>query len=233
VLRSEEWAWWVLAPWLAWQGWRALRTVPRLPPASLPEGRFDGEAPPIRLLGLGDSTIAGVGCEKHDEALTGGVAAKLAQRTGRAVVWRALGMSGATAACVRGSLLADALEWAPDAVVLSVGVNDAVRGRPAHEFAADIVSIAAAFGAVPLVYAGMAPVGSFPALRPPLATLLGARARRLGRAAAEACGHAIPYVQFPPRLAAETFSRDGFHPGPAGCAVWAESVADVLVAKLR
>lgn len=229
MLRRDEWQWWPLAPWLAWQGWRALRTVPRLPPPSEPGGRIPGALPPFRLLGLGDSTIAGVGCDSHARALTGAVAARLAARSGRALDWQAHGASGATAADVRGALLPGALAWHADAVVLSVGVNDAVRGRGAAEFADDLRAIVDAFGAarpaVPVVYAGMAPVGSFPALEPPLAALLGHRARRLRLAAARALGGRAVVVEFPDELAPDTFSRDGFHPGEGGCAVWAEWVA--------
>jgi lysophospholipase L1-like esterase len=233
MLRIDEWGWWPLAPWLAWQGWRALRSVPRLAPPAGPDGTVTGSAPPVRLLGLGDSTIAGVGCATHDEALTGRVAALLAARTGRAVTWHARGVSGATASDVRRALLPAALAWAPDAVVVSVGVNDAVRGRAPRAVADDLVAIAAAFGPVPVVYAGMAPVGSFPALRPPLATLLAARARRIERAAAQACAGRVPCVQFPESLERGAFAGDGFHPGPAGCAAWAGWVVEALLPRLR
>ncbi len=229
MLRRDEWRWWPLAPWLAWQGWQAIRTVPRLPPPREPRGRVAGDGPAFRLLGLGDSTIAGVGCDSHARALTGAVAARLAARAGRAVDWEARGASGATAADVRRGLLPGALAWRAHAVVLSVGVNDAVRGRDAAAFADDLRAIVAAFAAAtpaaPVVYAGMAPVGSFPALAAPLATLLGQRSRRLRDAAARALdGHAA-VVEFPDVLAPQTFCGDGFHPGEAGCAVWADWVA--------
>lgn len=229
MLRLDEWAWWPLAPWLAWQGWRAIRTVPRLAPPREPEGAIPGGGPAFRLLGLGDSTIAGVGCNSHSRALTGAVAARLAASSGRAIEWHARGVSGATAADVRRALLGGALAWGADAVVLSVGVNDAVRGRPAAEFAGDLRAIVDAFRtarpAVPVVYAGMAPVGSFPALAPPLAALLARRARRLREAAAQALSGCAEVVEFPDVLSPEAFSNDGFHPGEAGCAAWSEWVA--------
>lgn len=229
MLQRDEWAWWPLAPWLAWQGWRALRQVPRLPSALEPSGRIGGRAPVFRLLGLGDSTIAGVGCAAHSEALTGAVAARLAAGSGRGVEWAAHGISGATAADVRRALLPRALEWRAHAVVLSVGVNDAVRGRGAHDFARDLLAIVDAFDAasprVPVVYAGMAPVASFPALRPPLAMLLGRRANRLASAASAALAGRAACIRFPAHLEPGTFSADGFHPGAAGCALWADWVA--------
>jgi lysophospholipase L1-like esterase len=229
MLRRDEWAWWPLAPWLAWQGWRAIRTVPRLPPPREPGGRIDGHGSLFRLLGLGDSTIAGVGCDSHAHALTGAVAARLAARSGRAVEWHARGVSGATAADVRRAMLPGALAWGAHAVVLSVGVNDAVRGRRPDEFADDLRAIAEAFAsarpALHLVYAGMPPIGSAPALSPPLSTLLARRARGLRDAADEALSGHAQVVRFPDALAADAFCSDGFHPGEAGCAAWSAWVA--------
>jgi lysophospholipase L1-like esterase len=229
VLRRDEWAWWPLAPWLAWQGWRALRSVPHLPPPREPSGRTTGAGPPFRLLGLGDSTIAGIGCGSHSRALTGAVAAALARRSGRAIEWRADGVSGATADDVQRTLLPRALGWGAHAVVLSVGVNDAVRGREPAEFAANLRAIVAAFAAlrpaVTVVYAGMAPMGSFPALQPPLATLLAGRAARLRAAAAAALAGHAGVVEFPAALMPAAFADDGFHPGERGCATWAEWLA--------
>jgi lysophospholipase L1-like esterase len=233
VLQRDEWIWWPVAPLLLWQGWRALRTVPRLPPPAQPDGHVDGRGPALRLLGLGDSTIAGVGCGHHREALTARTAERLSIALGRAVDWHAYGVSGATAADVRRALLARAVAWRPDAVVLSAGVNDAVRGRSAEDFAADVRAIADAFRPVPVVYAGMAPIGSFPALRPPLATVLGRRARRLEAAATANCGEGVARVVFPSRLEPAAFADDGFHPGPTGCDAWAAWVIDALVPRLR
>jgi lysophospholipase L1-like esterase len=229
VLRRDEWAWWPLAPWLAWQGWRAIRTVPRLPPPREPGGRIDGTGPAFRLLGLGDSTIAGIGCDSHAHALTGAVAARLASRSGRAVEWHARGVSGATAADVRRVLLPEALAWGAHAVVLSVGVNDAVRGRRPRAFGDDLRAIADAFTgarpAVRVIYAGMPPIGSAPALAPPLSALLARRACRLRAAADEALSEHAQVVLFPESLAADAFCSDGFHPGEVGCAAWSEWVA--------
>jgi lysophospholipase L1-like esterase len=225
VLRRDEWRWWPLAPWLAWQGWRTVRRVPRLPSAADVDGVVPGPGPELRLLALGDSTAAGVGCETHAEALAGATARALAGRLGRAVRWHARGASGATAADVRRALLGGAVAWNPDVVVLSVGVNDAVRGRASEAFAADLRAIVAAFAESPrparVIHAGVPPLSSFPSLPAPLAALLGARAVRLDRVARQVFEAPGSYVAFPPQLAAEAFARDGFHPGAAGCTAWA------------
>jgi lysophospholipase L1-like esterase len=232
VLRGDEWRWWPLAPWLLWQGLAARTRVPRLPPVVDRVGECEGSAPALDLIALGDSTIAGVGCVTQSEALTGSTARYLASRSGRAVRWRAHGVSGLTAAGIRRTLLPGALQYAPDVVVLSVGVNDAVRGRAPADFAADLAAIVDALLAaanergrtVRVIYAGMPPMGCFPALQWPLAGLLAARAVALAAAAADALEGRAAVVRFPAALDRDTFASDGFHPGPVGCARWSEWV---------
>jgi lysophospholipase L1-like esterase len=234
VLRRDEWRWWPLAPWLAWQAWRTVRRVPRLPPAADVDGSVPGPDPEFRLLVLGDSTAAGVGCDTHAEALAGATARALAVRLGRAVRWHARGASGATAADVRRALLGVALAWNPDLVVLSVGVNDSVRGRASADFEADLRAIVAAFARstrpARVIHAGVPPLSSFPSLPAPLAALLGARATRLDRAARQVFHDRGAYVAFPPRLATDAFAHDGFHPGAAGCRAWAGWIVEAIEA---
>ncbi len=88
-----------LAPLLLAQGLLTQRRVPRLPGAAGPAfGRVEGREPMLRLLALGESTVAGVGAPTHAEALAGQLAQALAAHGGRAVGWRAAGQIGATAA---------------------------------------------------------------------------------------------------------------------------------------
>src|SRR3712207_2884569 len=81
-----------LLPLLFVQGKGVRRRTPRLPDAAGPvEGTVPGAEPAVRLVVIGESTVAGIGAATHQTALTGCVAAALARRTGRAVRWRAAG----------------------------------------------------------------------------------------------------------------------------------------------
>src|SRR5215213_1408517 len=87
-----------LLPVLFVQGRGVRRRTPRLPDAAgATEGVVPGRGEPLRLVVLGESTVAGIGAAAHERALTGCVAAALARATGRPVRWRAAGRSGASA----------------------------------------------------------------------------------------------------------------------------------------
>src|SRR5688572_32862116 len=79
-----------LLPILWLQGRHVRRITPRLPEAAGPTlGTIAGAGRPLRLLVIGESTVAGVGAPDHAHALTGQIAASLATRTGRGVHWHA------------------------------------------------------------------------------------------------------------------------------------------------
>ncbi|QWF80016.1 SGNH/GDSL hydrolase family protein [Amycolatopsis sp. CA-230715] len=220
-----------LAPMLLAQGLRVRRTTPRLPGADGPvTGGADGG---LALLVLGESTVDGVGAPDHESALTGSVAAALAERTGRPVRWQALGKTGASARVVRAELLPKAAR--ADLVVIALGVNDTTGLRSGAAFRRDLlrlgVGVRRRLGPVPVVLAGVPPMGRFPALPQPLRVVLGLRSGVLASAAAELS--AVPGVRYVPMPAAmldpATFAADGFHPGPAAYRIWGGQLAEAAL----
>ncbi|HSU15872.1 SGNH/GDSL hydrolase family protein [Longimicrobium sp.] len=220
-----------LLPVLLVQGKGVRRRTPRLPDAAGPvEGFVPGAGEPLRLLVLGESTVAGIGAAAHEQALTGRVAAALAERTERAVRWRAAGRSGANAREAAG-LVATLPDERADAVVISLGVNDTLRFRPPALWARDVArlveAVRARAGPAPVVLAPVPPMHAFPALPQPLRAILGARARRLDAALARLAArlpttaHVALWVEPAPGL----FCEDGFHPSEAGYTVIGEHLA--------
>ncbi|HEX8692249.1 MAG TPA: SGNH/GDSL hydrolase family protein [Longimicrobium sp.] len=234
-LRAASSASLVLLPVLLAQGRRVRRDTPRLPEAAGPrEGVAPGAGPPFGLLVLGESTAAGVGAASHAEALSGQVARALAGRTGRAVAWRVLGRNGATAESARRELLAAADGVRADVAVVALGVNDTLRfrapGRWRRHLAELVEALRGRCGPVPVVLAGVPPLGLFPALPQPLGAVLGLRARLLDRAAERLAGElsGVRHVPMPALDAAAVeafFCEDGFHPSVRGYAAWAEALA--------
>jgi len=230
--------WLPWAPLLLAEGLYARVATARLPPAADVRG-VTGQGPRVRLAGLGDSIIAGIGVGTHREGLVGQAAAACADRAGLGVEWHAVGESGATSRDVLERLLPAAAAFEPQLVVLSVGVNDAVTGTPPARFKDNLRAIldalAAARRARPaVVFGGIPPLESFPALPWPLSRVLGDRARALQQAAVELTGYrGLRVVVFPRRIDRAGFSRDGFHPGPEGCRAWAGWVADGFTAALE
>ncbi len=231
VIRLAQPASLLLLPVLAHQGRRVKREVPRLPDADGKEGRVQGRAPEeMRLLVTGDSVAAGVGVDHNDDALAGHLAAFLASCTGRSVSWRVIARGGATARYVTRNFTSRMLDpltqWRPDAVVISVGLNDLLRFRRLTGWKHDIERLTADIHhrlgpATPVVFSGLPPVGHFPALPRPLRTVLASRARVMDRTlerVAERMGatHLTMPVHLMQDETASFFALDRFHPSARG-----------------
>lgn len=210
------------------------RRTPRVGPAGGPvAGRIPGADPPLPLLVLGESPVAGWGAPTHELAVTGRLAAALARDSGRAVDWRACGRDGITVGGVRRELLPD-VELAPGGIaVVALGVNDTVGLTPprtwARELAALIADLRARLQPAAIAIAGVPPMQRFPALPQPLAGVLGLRAALLDALARDiAAAAGCRFVPVPRDGDAGFFCPDGFHPSPAGHARWAELLATAL-----
>jgi lysophospholipase L1-like esterase len=226
---------WPALPLIAAQALWLRRRAYRAPAAAGDPQGVEGVGPPLRLLALGDSIIAGVGIERIEHALPGAFARTLAARWQRRVEWQALGRNGADVAGTR-RLLAGARETLPaaDLVLLSIGVNDTTGLSSRRRFLGGLQSLYAELREwspkALLVHAGVPPLQAFPLLPAPLRQLLGLRAAQLDRLIPRALGAAPPgaHLPFTALPAAQRFAADGFHPDASACTIWAESLLDRL-----
>ena len=224
----------LLLPVALAQGLWVRAITPRLPPARGHRGHF-GEGPPaLRVVGVGDSIIAGVGVDAQRHALVGQFARRLHERTRRRVDWHVHGLNGATSAFVADRIAP--LAQPADVYLLSAGVNDVTRGVTAERFAANVGrALAALRGRSPdatVIFTGVPPLAMFPALPSPLGPLLGDRARRLQAAARETVmkAHGLCF-EFPGTLPPGGLARDGFHPAAAACGEWSAWLLDRWVSR--
>jgi lysophospholipase L1-like esterase len=206
-------------------------SVPRLPVPPAPAGVVPGRPPPLNLAGFGDSIIAGIGVAAQVDSLVARVAACLAH-DGREVRWRGVGVSGATGRMLAG-LLDAPLDDDPHIVLVSCGVNDVVRGRPAQQLAREFMQFLRRarqrWPQAHVVHAGIPPLESFPALTGRLGRVLGEHGRScIAALRAAATESGALYVAFPADVGSAQFSRDGFHPNELGCAIWAGSIAQAM-----
>jgi lysophospholipase L1-like esterase len=231
-----------LAPVLAVQGRGVRARTPRLPEAAgADHGTAAGDGPVIRLAVLGDSTAAGVGAERHEEALPGFLGAALAAVTGRPVAWRVAGRTGATARQVREEFAPGLAAEPADAVVLLAGVNDLLGLRPLRRWERDVtdlvVAVREAGGPVPVLFAGMPHVHRFPSLPQPLRAVMGLRALAMDHAVRRAAARLPGVVHLratAPGLNDERFyAADRFHPSAEGYRLWAGQLAPPLAALVR
>lgn len=232
--------WWGLAllllPVVLPQALWTRRTALRLPPAAgAQRGLAGGEhgGTPLRLLLLGESTVAGVGVDSQKEALAGQLAVALAARLRRPVAWRACGENGITTdqACAR--LLPQALAEPADLAVLVFGVNDTTHLRTLQGWDAALRSLSAALAArgVPVAFTGVPPIEHFSALPWLLRRLLGWRATLLDRRLRRVCAEvAAGYHRLELEFAADYLAQDGYHPSALGYRLWSEGLAASLSA---
>ncbi|WP_240534992.1 SGNH/GDSL hydrolase family protein [Notoacmeibacter marinus] len=223
-------------PIYVWQGIGMRRRSLRLsPPPGPVEGRFEGQEPEIRLLVIGDSSVQGVGANRQEEGLAFQIGRSLAQRSGRAVRWRAAGFNSATVPQLTLRVLPHLEPRDFTHIVVSAGINDAKNWHGARRFKRDfgelIYALRARFPGAQLFWNPIFNLRLVPGLPPQLATVLDMRAELLTRRARQLCRergmNALPELR---AVEAKGFSRDGFHAGAAGYAALGSHLADHMLA---
>ena len=217
-----------LGPLLLLQGRHVRRVTPVLPePPGPREGRA-GRGAPLRLLILGDSAAAGVGAATQDGALSGRLVAALAPRFD--LRWKLVARTGATTDDTLQTLAA--MTRTPfDVVVTSLGVNDVTGGcSPGRWIAAQarlVALLRQEFGANRILLSALPPMHLFPALPQPLRAYLGAQALHYNAALRTFAQTTSGCTWVPLDLKQDRahMASDGFHPGPAIYAAWAERLA--------
>ena len=214
---------------------------------------IDGGGPPLRLIVFGDSTVAGVGVDRPEDALPSLVAQRLADGRYRRVHVTGYGWAGARVAdLVRdqvprslGPLRAgetDAVLPGADVVVVAIGANDAIRRTAPRAFRADLRTVLATIrDAAPHAELVLAGIPRFRGALPEVGVLVWiadqyARVLRgIGRAEAAAAGarHADLEREVPPRIGdvadvGDLLSTDRFHPSLAGYRLWADVITESL-----
>ena len=242
--------WWLapIAPLLRHQGRVVRRRMPEIPEARGPgEGRFPGDEPGLRIVAVGESTIAGVGVERMEQSLTAHLAKELAARTGRAAHWHAFGASGATvedndAQLARIEAQRATLERADLALVV-MGVSDTLALTGPRRFFAKmdclILRLRLLLWPLPVLVTGVPRLDRFAApLPPPLSTVLGRRSKSLDKALLKVASEGYRITYMPSRVPdtaaniPRAYAADGFHPGAEGYRLWAAYLAPAAMAML-
>ena len=209
-----------LAPLLVTQALRTRRRAPVLPEAAGDrEGRAgDGDGLPLRLRVAGDSSAAGVGVERQEQAVLGHLLRALAAARPGPIEWRLCARTGLNTRELL-DLLRSAPPPAADVAVVITGVNDVIDQVPVRRAVRHRAALADwLLGrglARHVVFAPLPPMHQFPLLPEPLRRILGADARRhdeaLGRWAATRGDVSVAAIAI--ALGPETMASDGFHPG--------------------
>lgn len=223
-----------LLPVLLAQGYWLRKRTPRLPDAAGPLAGTVGVAgEPIRLIAVGESTVAGVGADSHETALAGQLAAALSRHSKRRVDWLVAARSGINARLSLVELVPKLAGYRADVVLIALGVNDSIEFHTARRWTADlerlIESVRGEVGEALVLLSGVPPLDYFPALPEPLSSVLGARSASLEQASIRLAKRMKRVVHVPFQIerkrCVELFCADGFHPSELGYKLWAEQLA--------
>ncbi len=219
---------------------------------SLPEpedlsGRYGEGHTRIRLLGLGESSISGVGSESNAQALVGQVAHSLAKKLGEGVEWQVLAKTGYQVEDLIARLLPK-LGATPDLILIGLGANDAFKlnnpWRWNRQLTELLDKIRSKHPSPPIVFINMPPAHEFPLFTPLLRFFAGHLVKILGKEIPKVivhykdiyyCNHEISVSRWmeesKERLSPEDFFSDGVHPSMLTCRLWGGEVAEFIVSK--
>jgi len=241
----------ILMPALLIQGWRVRKRAIRMGPADGPSQGFvtaenhqnrkregadessETTNQPLRLLGLGDSVIAGVGLASTESTVTARLADRLNQHLGRAIDWRILGEDGAKISDTQrmlGATETESFDW----IVVSVGVND-VTGltslvRWQQGLLGLINDIKARSSHATVVFLQLPPMGRFEMIPQPLRAVLGIRAAMLRHVLTWIVeAHRGVWMIDPSRLFDPAYmAEDGYHPNETAVDWMANEICETV-----
>ncbi len=228
----------LLFPLLIMQGVYTRRTALRLEDAAEPSsGACDGSAPPLTLVGLGDSVIAGTGIGRHANALTAQCARQLADKTGCEVSWQARGENGDRLADLILKLTNSPLPRA-DVLLVSIGVND-VSGLTGilrwQMQLTELLPLLKMARAKCIVLLGVPPMEYFTALPQPLRWVLGIRAAMLDKGLHQLAEliEEVHCLDVSLMFDAEHLAEDGYHPNEVAVRGIADEVTEHIREHIR
>lgn len=224
-----------LSPVLIPQGLRIRKRALILEEADGPRSGRVGQGPALRLLILGDSSAAGVGVDRQEDALAGHLTRALGQ--GYSVDWALWAKCGATTPSTLQSLSERPPEQF-DVAVSALGVNDVTRGLSVSRWLAGqraiFETLQSRHGVRQIFVTGLPPLGRFPLLPQPMRAILGAQALRYDAALCEMTQGRTDWHHYTLDLPDDPtlMARDGFHPGPVVYGEWGRQLADRMRAIL-
>lgn len=209
----------VLLPIVVPQALYTRRRALRLPDAEGPRtGATDSGEPALRLLVMGESTTAGVGVARSEEALPSQLARALSHQSGRTIHWRADGVTGCKLADVEQRLQ----QYPPqaDLVVIFSGVNDTTELTSLSRWRAGVEKMMrpAQPDGARFILLAVPPMEHFTALPRALRTLAGLRADLLNRVMRSVADQhdRCDFIDWQIPITPEHLASDGYHPSASG-----------------
>jgi len=230
------------------QGKRIKKKIPRLPEAKDPNGfcAIPGSKKTLSLISIGESTIAGVGVETHQEGFNGTFARELSRFLDVNISWRVYARSGYNASKVNERLIPKIQETNPDFILIGLGGNDAFELSGPKKWRADmsdlVRNLEGKFPEAFLLFTCMPPIKEFPAFTPLIKMTIGNLVELLGKELAELSKqHDRVFYddriltlrkwndRFQISAEATDYFSDGVHPSKLAYQSWAKDMAERVV----
>ena len=234
-------------PWLYAQAMRIKRTMPDLPDAPGDQfGLYSGHAPTIRMVALGESTVAGVGSANQREALTGQIAKAISQTTNRSVYFEAIGQTGIQVQELISQLVPKLPTEPVDLIFIAMGGNDTFKLNRPHQWRKSfwrlLTTIREKQADAYIVILNLPTVWQFDGFTPLMKWVMGRLVRMHAGAIKDLPVHCdrVKFMKYPIDLTKwkahlpegsgmEYFFADGVHPSPITCQLWGIEVVKYLV----
>jgi len=242
-----------LAPIYLYQAKRVKKSAIRLPePKGERQGTLviDNNLPTVQTLNLmivGDSSAAGVGCDRQTEGLAQNLANNLqalffdhTTTNYSAIHWSLNAKSGDSSFDLLKRLFIMPKQ-SVEVIVICIGVNDVTKNISKLQWQKNINEIVAIsqrkFGARFIIFSSLPPMKDMPALPAPLNQLLGNKAQQINTELQQICESKNGVYYFAPKLTdkqalSTMFATDGFHPSPKAYGVWAAALAKTIFQQL-
>jgi len=175
-----------LLPIMFLQGKKIRKNVPRLPEARNPKGYIKtASEKTLKILAIGESTIAGIGVDFHENGFTGALAKEISAKTNHSILWRVYAKSGYTAKMVRKRLIPKIEDSTADIIVIGLGGNDAFKLNSPDVWMFQInlliKTLKRKFPKTPIYFTNMPPIKEFPSFTRIIKFVIGNLSEILGK----------------------------------------------------
>jgi len=175
-----------LLPIMFFQGKKIRENVPKLPEARDPKGYIKtASEKTLKILAIGESTIAGIGVDFHKNGFIGALAKEISAKTNHSILWRVYAKSGYTAKMVRKKIIPKIEDSTADIIVIGLGGNDAFKLNSPDVWIFQInfliKKLKKKFPKTPIYFTNMPPIKEFPAFTKIIKFVIGNLVEILGK----------------------------------------------------
>jgi len=235
-------------PFMYLDGKRIRKKVPKLPEALNPEGTVSRNSnKTLKIITIGESTVAGVGVNTHEEGFTGTFAKEIASKLNTNIQWKVYAKSGYTAKQVTNRLLPKIIEENIDLIVVGLGGNDAFTLNTPLKWKKNVKNIIKQlkrkYPNTPIAFTNMPPIKEFPAFTKLIKFTIGNLVEILGDELKILIKNQENVYYSSDIITIETWTKklnlnnhpseffsDGVHPSKLTYQAWAKDFANFIVA---